>query len=295
MSAYSELLVGAIDVHCHVDFELGYQVFRKIEPEWAWLPQAESLGMRGVVLKSHWWPTGQDVYYLRQLYQGDVELVPSIALNHVVGGPTLWAIESAASMGCGVVHLPTWSAANDVAMHGMSSRLSGVLDTFRPEQVHGLRFDDGGRLTAEAVELLHYCNNKNLTLASGHVSWQETMLFVEQAQRVGFQRLLFTHPLAHNVDAPVEVVRQAAQQGCWIEMPWTTIAPGRRTGAQVVEWARAVGLDRIVASTDYFRPGSPPPPLLFRSFLAELYDGGMSLEEIHLIAAKNPARLLGWE
>jgi len=295
MSVYDELLVGAVDLHCHVDFELGYDHLRKIQPEWQWLPQAEAMGMRGVVLKSHWWPTGQDAYYLRQLYDGAVQVVPSVTLNHVAGGPSLWVVESAVAMGCKVVHLPTWSSASDVAAGGMSTRLAGLLETLRPQDLPGLRFDRDGRLTAEGAELLRFCNDQDLTLATGHISWQETMLFVEEARRIGFERLLFTHPLSQGVAAPLEAVRTAAASGCWVEMPWTTIAPGRRSGAEVVEWARAVGLDRVVASTDHFRGGSPPPPLLFRSYLGELYDGGMSLDEVHLVAASNPARVLGWE
>jgi hypothetical protein len=55
MSQYDELLVGAIDLHCHVDLEFSARAFRKREPEWQWLPKAEALGMRGAVLKSHWY------------------------------------------------------------------------------------------------------------------------------------------------------------------------------------------------------------------------------------------------
>src|SRR5680860_674884 len=295
MSVYDELLVDAVDVHCHVDFELGYDHLRKIQPEWQWLPQAEAMGMRGVVLKSHWWPTGQDVYYLRQLYDGDVQLVPSITLNGVAGCPRLWVVESAVAMGCQVVYLPTWSSANDLAGGGMSARLAKVIHTLQPTRIPGLQFQHEGRLSAEGKELLHYCKNQGLTLATGHISWNETMLFVEEARRIRYDRLLFTHPLSHGVSAPLEAVRAAANQGCWVEMPWTNMAPGRRSGAQLVEWARSVGLERIVASTDYFRGSCPPPPMLFRFYLGELYNGGLSLDEIRQIAATNPARALGWD
>ena len=295
MSLYDELLVGAIDLHCHIDFELGYEHLRKIEPEWSWLPKAEAMGMRGVVLKSHWWPTGQDAYYLRQLYDGEVRVVPSVTLNSVAGGPALWTVESAAAMGCRVVFLPTWSAAADLAARGMSSRLAAVLPSLRPEELTGIRFDRDGRLSGEGVALVRFCAERELTLATGHISWQETMLFVEEARRVGFDRLVFTHPLSSHVAAPLEAVQAAARQGCWIEMPWNTIAPGRRSGAEAVQWARTVGLEHVVVSTDYFRGGSPPPPLLLRSYLGELYDGGLSPEEVHRVAARNPARVLGWD
>ena len=56
MSLYDEMIDGGIDVHCHIDFEFSAKE-RKREPEFLWLPKAEAMGMRGVVLKSHWWPT----------------------------------------------------------------------------------------------------------------------------------------------------------------------------------------------------------------------------------------------
>src|SRR5207237_9635578 len=56
MTIYDEFMQDAIDVHCHIDFEFSAKE-RKREPEFQWLPKAEIMGMRGVVLKSHWWPT----------------------------------------------------------------------------------------------------------------------------------------------------------------------------------------------------------------------------------------------
>jgi hypothetical protein len=51
MSLYDEMIDGGIDVHCHIDFEFSAKE-RKREPEFLWLPKAEAMGMRGVVLKS---------------------------------------------------------------------------------------------------------------------------------------------------------------------------------------------------------------------------------------------------
>jgi hypothetical protein len=63
MTLYDDMMEGAIDVHCHIDFEFSANE-RKREPEFLWLPKAETLGMRGVVLKSHWWPTINVVPYI---------------------------------------------------------------------------------------------------------------------------------------------------------------------------------------------------------------------------------------
>ena len=80
MTLYDDMMQGAIDVHCHIDFEFSAKE-RKREPEFLWLPKAEAMGMRGVVLKSHWWPTVNVVPYILSSVQTKVALWSSVALN----------------------------------------------------------------------------------------------------------------------------------------------------------------------------------------------------------------------
>ena len=294
MGIYEEFLLDAIDLHCHIDIEVTRDVLRKREPEWEWLPKAEALGMRGVVLKSHWWPTAVAAPYLEQLYTGAVTVWPSIVLNPVAGGTELWGVEAAAGLGARVIWLPTWGSCNDLEGEGFHDRLEAVLKTYKPEEIAGVRFlDEGERLTPRGHELLHYCADHDLTLASGHVSWQETLGFAREARAIGYERLIFTHPLAAAVQAPLEAAQQAAQLGAWIEVCWTNIQPGRMDPQAAVEWIRAVGVERVVVSTDYFRGAYPNPPELMRMLLGTLYDVGLRPAEIRQVVAINPARALG--
>ena len=294
MSIYEDFLVDAIDLHCHIDLELSRQAFRKREPEWEWLPKAAALGMRGVVLKSHWWPTAVAVPYLERLYDGPVTLWSSIVLNPVVGGPELWGVEAAAALGARLVWLPTWGSCHDLEGEGFHSRIAQALRTFDPAQIVGSRFlDAAGGLTDRGRELLQYCHAHDLTLATGHVSWQESLTFIEEAARLGFRRLIFTHPLAAVVEAPLEVARRAAELGAWVELCWTNVQPGRLDPAAAVRWIQAVGVEQVVVSTDYFRAAQPPPPELFRLLLGTLYDAGLSAADVRRVAAVNPARALG--
>ena len=61
----------------------------------------------------------------------------------------------------------------------------------------------------------------------------------------------------------------------------------------VVEWIKAVGVEQVVVSTDYFRAAQPNPPELFRLLLGTLYDAGLMAAEIRTVAAINPAHALG--
>jgi Family of unknown function (DUF6282) len=295
MTVYDELLQDTIDLHCHVDLEFSETYLRKREPEWQWLPKAEKLGMRGVLLKSHWFPTAAVVPYIKQLYDGPTTLWSSVALNPIAGVPELWAAESAAAMGARVIFLPTWGSCHDLESGGgrIMEHLKHVYPTFDPARIRGAKFlDDSDKLTARGHELLELCHTKDLTLATGHVSWQEAMAFAQAAYARKFDRLIFTHPMLHT---PIDALRQAAEWGAWIELCWTNIQPGRLDPVEAVARIQAVGLDNVVVSTDYFRPAQPSPPELFRYCLGTLYDAGLSHDDIRTVAAHNPARALGLE
>ncbi len=294
VSANPDLLRDAIDLHCHSDLELDATHFREREPEWSWLPRAEALGVRGVVLKSHWWPTAYVVPYIKELYRGPVELWSSITLNAVCGGPELWAVEAAARLGAKVVFLPTWSARNDLTMGGFSTRVREAFPTLRTTAQSGYEFiGTEGHLTATARELLAYCRDRGLTLATGHVSWRESLAFAQAADAIGFARLVFSHPLSRSVRAPADAVRRAAELGAWIELTGTNVLPGRMSAEDAVAWCRAAGLERVVISSDHFRPELPPPPEYFAELLSRLHAAGLREDEVRLAVVENPRRVLG--
>lgn len=293
-TVYDELLVGAVDLHCHVDLEFSRTQFRKALPEWEWLPRAEAAGMRAVVLKSHLWPSVSISPFLAQLYEGSVDVESSITLNPTVGGLDPWAVEAAVQMGAKAVFLPTWGARNDRERGGFHRRLDAGFAHFEPTRLSTLSIIDGsGALTDAAQEILRLAIEHELMLSTGHVSWQESLTLAREAHRLGFDRLLFGHPLSGSVGAPPEAIREAADLGAYIEICWPTIAPGRLDPAEVVAVIREIGGARTVLTSDFFGGSNPSPSDLLRMLLGALYDAGLSQQEIQLGVASNPAGLLG--
>jgi hypothetical protein len=293
-TVYDELLVGAVDLHCHVDLEFSKHAFRKALPEWEWLPRAEQAGMRAVVLKSHLWPTVSVTPFLDQLYAGTVEVETSITLNATAGGLDPWPVEAAAQMGAKAVFLPTWGSRNDHERGGFHRRLAEHFDTFDPARLSTLSItDESGALTDSVQEILRLALEHGLMLSTGHVSWRESLVLAAEAKRVGFDRLLFGHPLSGSVGAPVEAVQEAADLGAYIEVCWPTISPGRRDPVEIVGLIQKIGASRFVLTSDFFGGHNPSPSDLLRLLLGVLYDSGLSQEDIRLAAAANPAALLG--
>ncbi|HEU4341490.1 MAG TPA: DUF6282 family protein [Candidatus Binatia bacterium] len=293
MTLYDELIEGAIDVHCHIDLEFSAKQ-RKRESELQWLPKAAALGMRGLVLKSHWWPTVNVVPYILASVDTKVTLWSSVALNLTAGGPNPCVIESCAELGGKMIFLPTWSARNDIERKGFSHRLKSIYKNCGAMENPAYYFlDDRGRLVPRGRELVECCKAYNLTLGMGHVSWQESLAFVEAGRDLGFHRMVINHAQSQIIGAPTDALKRAADLGAFVEVCWNILAPGRMDSPEVVQQLRAIGLRQVVASTDYFRPYSPNPAELMRMFLGMLHEGGLTKEEVKLVGCTNPARLMG--
>ena len=111
----NSLLAGAIDVHVHGYPDAG--------PNWpmrtddrTMVSLARDCGMRGIVLKSHFWPTMDRARMLNEeLADRSFAVHGSITLNPLIGGVQPETVEAAAGHGARVVYLPTWGSANDNA------------------------------------------------------------------------------------------------------------------------------------------------------------------------------------
>lgn len=293
-TVYDELLVGAVDLHCHVDLELSLSRFRKALPEWEWLPRAEAAGVRAVVLKSHLWPSVSLSPFLAQLYSGPVRVETSITLNPPAGGLDPFAVEAALAMGAKAVFMPTWGSQNDNDRGGFHQRLLSAFEHFDPRRQSTLSIlDASGALVDGVQDILRLVLEHDVVLSTGHLSWNESLVLAREARRLGFERLVFGHPMSGSVGAPVEAIKEAAELGAYIEVCWPTIAPGRRDPAEVVRVLRDIGASRAVLTSDFFGGASSSPSDLLRMLLGVLYDAGLSQEEIRLGAGTNPAGLLG--
>ena len=293
-TVYDEMLVGASDLHVHVDLEFAQDRFRKALPEWEWLPRAERAGMRAVLLKSHLWPSVTVAALLDQLYAGPVRVATSVTLNPMSGGVDPWAVEAAAAMGARAVFMPTWGSANDRDHGGFHKRLAETFETFDPARLSVTSIvDEGGSLVPAAHEVLRLAHERGLMLSTGHISWQESLALAREANRIGFERLVMAHPLSVSVGAPHDAVTEIVGLGAYAEFCWPTVSPGRRSPAEVVGLIRAIGAERTILTSDYFGGAGPSPSDLLRMLAGVLYDNGLGLEEIRTAAVTNPAHLLG--
>jgi hypothetical protein len=274
-----QLLAGSIDIHVH---SLPDDRARSIDAiDVARLAQAR--GMRAIVLKNHFDSTAPLAWVVARLVPG-IQVLGGVVLNRPVGGVNPAAVEHMAQVTGGlgkVVWMPTFDSENGVRVSKENRPFVSVMRD--------------GALLPEVKEVLDLVARHGLTLATGHSSPDETLAILREARARGIQRMVVTHAMFTPVLMNIEQMKQAASIGAYLEF-----AGGRPTGpgaaerlARFAEAIRAIGVDRIVLSTDLGQPNNPLPPDGFGEFLVALRQQGFSPAEIGRMAKDNPARLLG--
>jgi hypothetical protein len=288
------LLEGAIDTHCHGYPEISFDVRMRSEDLEAFRLAAQAK-MKGIVLKSHMWPTIGRVYQMKDKIEG-IEVWSSITLNTSSGGFSPWVTESALKQGAKVIWLPTWSARNDLQRGGFSRLMKPWLPTLnrmKPEE--GLSvFDSSGEIDQNVKEVLALAKDYDVAIFTGHISPQESLAVAREAKKMGFKKLLMSHPDSNAVGATMEQVKEMAEMGFFIETTFLGLLPAfwRISLKEICQRIREVGARRWVLSTDAFFEWTPPPAEMMRMFIGSMLSAGMSADEVDLMVRKNPGELL---
>jgi hypothetical protein len=273
-----ELVVGAIDMHCHHGPDPHRA--RSVDAAEA---VAEALGMGGVVLKSHAYPTGP-VAILMQKTVKRLRVFGGICCDFEVGGLNPAAVEVALRTGARVVWMPTFSSTVD----RRKLRLPGP----------GIPLlDGGGRLVPAVEEILRLARAHDAVIATGHVDLAEQFAVVDAARALRVATVM-THALETLVgpDHTLADVLELANRGALIEFTYLTCIPGGMAAteepAMFARAMMAVGPERALMSTDFGQTASPHPAAGMRMFIEEMLRAGVPASAVDLMARRNPARVL---
>ena len=277
-------LAGVIDVHVHSLPDSEPWAMDGIEIA----KLSKAMGMRGLVLKSHWESTAMLAYLARKEVPG-LEVFGGICLSRAVGGINRAAVEEMVKVTGGwgrVVWMPTLDAENVRRKAGSNLLFTSV--------------SRRGELLPEVKEVLAVIARNKLVLATGHSSPEEDLLLVREGRRLGVEHMVVTHPMSSSVQMSIPQMQEAAKSGAFIEMvyvPTLTKASIHRKAqfsvGDVANTIRKVGPESVILSTDLGQVGFPPPPEGLAAYIAELRAQGITQRELDLMTKQNPARLLG--
>ncbi len=279
MSNVDRIMEGALDIHVHCAPD------PRVERRGSAIEvaqQAKDMGMRGLVLKSHDYPT-QPMAYTASQAVPDITLIGGVALDVEVGGLNPKAVESTAMMGGRVVWMPTFSARADRQHKGLDGGICLL--------------DDRGRLVPEVNAILELIKSHDMVLATGHISTEESMALVSEARNLGIRRVVVTHATTMSfwTGMTLEDMKTLASMGAYIEhcihvmMPLTQ----RMAPADLAETISAIGLENCIVSTDFGQDFHPMPPEGVRMGIATLLQAGLEEVEVGMLVKDNPSRLLG--
>lgn len=279
MSSADRLLEGAMDIHVHCAPDPRVER-RGSAIEFA--QQARDMGMLGMVLKSHEYPTHPVAYTAGQAVPG-VTLLGGVPLDLEVGGLNPTAVECAAKVGGRVVWMPTLSARADRQLKGLNGGI--------------YLLDDQGKLVPEVYPILELVKANDMVLATGHISTEESMTLVSEARSLGISRIVVTHgtTMTYMTGMTLEDMKTLAEMGAYIEhcvhvmMPLTR----RMDPADMVSAVMSIGPQNCILSTGFGQDFHPSPAEGLRMGVATMLQAGMEEVEVGMLVKDNPCRLLG--
>jgi len=256
-------------------------------------------GMRGFVLKSHYFPTAERAKVVSKAVPG-IAAYGAIALNHSIGGLNPVAVEIAGRSGCKIVWMPTVDAANETAgrIGGENGKLPFWAKIQRELASIGIApppisvLDEQGKISEVTRICLELTAKHDMILATGHLGAEEIFKLVRAAREIGVCKVIVTHAEFPSQNLSADEQCELAEMGAFIEHCFTTMHTGKATWEGVFASIRKVGIGRSILSTDLGQIINPPVSKGFAMFAQRLLDAEFAVDEIRSMAVTNPRHLV---
>lgn len=287
----AELLVGAIDLHCHSG---PAAMPRILDHHEAMLDCAEA-GFRALLYKDHFYLGVAHAAILEKLVPDTgVKLFSGIALNNASGGINPHAVNHAANIGARIVWLPTLSAENHIAQsQGQAKSFPKTAKRMLPP-IGLSALDANGKLTDDTKQVLDLIAEADIILAGGHLPASELIQVFEEAGKRGVKRMLVNHP-TYIVNCTDDDMRALVELGAYMEHSICMFieGSGKQFGAEeLAHYIEVAGVDRTVLCSDLGLMGSPRPIEGYRQIVRMLLDLQVPKEDIRKMIGDNAAWLL---
>jgi hypothetical protein len=287
-----ELLVDAIDLHCHS----GPAAMPRILDHYEEMQDAAAAGFRAVLYKDHFYPGMAHAIILEKLFpQSGVRLYSGVALNNASGGINPHAVDHAIMLGGKIVWMPTLSAANHINVQA-----NGQAKTFPKTSQKMLdpipltALDANGKLTDDTRKVIDLIAEANIILAGGHLHVSEQHVLFEEAKRRGVRKMMVNHP-TYVVGFADSDIRQLVALGVTMEHSICMFVEGKSKKFSADDLAHLIeiaGVEHTILSSDLGLLGSQRPVDGFRSVTQMLLDLQMPHASIKKLISENAAAFL---
>jgi hypothetical protein len=289
----------AVDLHLHAGPSLSHRPWDDVETARA----AAAAGIKAMVVKDHYEETCSRAYYTNKLVP-EVLTCGSITLNRYTGGISPASVEKSLVRGARVVFMPSLDAARHAEVYGstghyqLAGRTTGARSPHTSPRMatkEGISIlDSHGELSPAAREIVGLAQEHKAVVATAHMSKREVYALATYAREVGFERLVITHvDYLLVTDQTVADTVKLADLGAVCEFSAAiSFAAGSKTHDEIRDWIRAIGPARCIISSDCGSPLYPIPAEGLRVFAQNLYEAGITEEELRRMMVENPSALL---
>lgn len=292
----ADLLVGAVDLHCHS----GPAAMPRILDHHEAMLDAAAAKFRAVVYKDHFYLGTAHAILLEKLVPDTgVRLFSGIALNNASGGFNPHAVDHAIKLGGRIVWMPTLSARNHIDVLA-----SGAVKTF-PKTAQKMLdpipltpFGADGKLTDDVKLILDLIAAGDIILAGGHLSTPELFAVFEEARARGVRKLLVNHPTYMVNNCSDAEIRDLVSLGAVMEHSICMFVEGKSKKFEPPELRRVIevaGVENTVLCSDLGLVGSPRPIDGYREIVGHLLDLQFTESQIKRLTGGHAAELLGLE
>lgn len=282
-----DIIKQAIDVHLHIGPEI---IPRKYDV--ASLIKSQSGKIGGAVLKNHFYPTSPFIKEIESLT--NLKLFGSVVLNNFVGGlnpEAIYATNLVSNLPI-VVWLPTINAQNFVDKSEFEIANEWVnnpqFKARKAKNVKTVRIKE-----PELTQILKAIIDCRAILATGHISWQESVKVIEKAKKMGIKKILITHPIYQRINMPIEIQKKFAVQGCFIEQSYSMYSIDKISISEIAKQIKRVGYQQTILSSDVGQLFSPSPSEALTEFARLLETQGITRNQLYQMLVINPKLLLG--
>jgi len=272
-------IVGAIDLHAHHDPDS----YPRQADAFEIARLAMERGLRGIVLKNHWTETAGVAYLVRKYATPGFEVFGAVTLDTPIGGVNPQAVRYMADVAGGygrIVWMPTHDSEHEVR--------------YNKEQRPFVRVSRAGALLPEVHEVIGLIAQHDLTLATGHVTPEETLQILRAAKAAGVKRMIVTHPLLDPQFTwmSIDQLREAADLGAFIELTGGAVTADGEPKRRALAAVKAIGGSHFIVGSDAGLAGRPNHTDTLALAAKSLRAAGVSEAELTLMFKDNPAFLV---
>jgi len=292
----NEILVGAVDLHCHS----GPSVMPRCIDHIQVMKEGAAAKMKAILIKDHYYSATPVTELLMNHFQElGVQMLSGVPLNNSTGGINRFAVDHGIKLGAKLIWMPTFSSRNHIAHHKSDKDFEKKFPTTKEKMLAPVELgvlDDNGRLLDEVKFILDMIAEADVVLSGGHLHITEIFPLFEEAKKRGVKKLLVNHP-SYLIDATEDEMRELVTMGAYLEHSMCMFVPGSKfhfySPKNLDNLIKAGTVDRTILGSDLGQVGNPTPIEGFKNVIATCLDLNYSQTDIKKMISGNASDLLG--